>query len=62
MGPSRDIPFTLFSEFDSENNRIRREGTANIFAAAKEAGVTRVLVQSIAWTRQGEGGKAIADM
>ena len=49
-------------EFGPANNRIRREGTSNMLAAAKEAGVARVLVQSVAWTLPGEGGKATADM
>lgn len=31
------------------NRRIRREGTRNLVEAAKRAGVTRIIVQSIAW-------------
>jgi nucleoside-diphosphate-sugar epimerase len=41
---------TDLSEYDTDANaRLRREGTANIVAAAKSAGVERMLVQSIAW-------------
>jgi nucleoside-diphosphate-sugar epimerase len=41
---------TDLSEYDTDANaRLRREGTANIVAAAKSAGVGRMLVQSIAW-------------
>ena len=49
-------------EFGVLNNRIRREGTANILAAAKEVGVNRVLVQSVAWTLPGDGEWAIRDL
>ncbi|HWU58679.1 MAG TPA: NAD-dependent epimerase/dehydratase family protein, partial [Microbacteriaceae bacterium] len=41
---------TDLSEYDTDANaRLRREGTANIVAAARSAGVERMLVQSIAW-------------
>jgi nucleoside-diphosphate-sugar epimerase len=41
---------TDLSEYDTDANaRLRREGTANIVAAAKSAGVGRMLVQSSAW-------------
>lgn len=33
----------------SANSRIRREGTANLVAAADAAGVRRIIAQSIAW-------------
>lgn len=49
-------------EYVALNNRIRREGTANILSAAKIAGANRVLVQSVAWTLPGEGQNAIRDM
>ncbi len=49
-------------EFSAANNRIRREGASNILIAAKEAGVNRILVQSVAWELPGEGGKAILDL
>lgn len=41
------------------NNRIRREGTANLLAAGTAAPVSpRMLAQSIAWSLPGEGGAA----
>nr|WP_221333346.1 NAD(P)H-binding protein [Nocardia transvalensis] len=42
------------------NARMRREGTANLLAAARAAGVTRVLAQSVAWEMTGDG-KAAAE-
>ncbi|MFF0492745.1 NAD(P)H-binding protein [Nocardia sp. NPDC003482] len=42
----------------SANARIRREGTANLLAAAQAAGVRRVLAQSVAWEMSGEGQAA----
>jgi nucleoside-diphosphate-sugar epimerase len=33
----------------AENARIRREGTRNLVDAAKRAGVTRIIAQSVAW-------------
>jgi nucleoside-diphosphate-sugar epimerase len=33
----------------AENSRIRREGTRNLVDAAKQAGVTRIIAQSVAW-------------
>ena len=41
---------TDLSDYNTDANaRLRREGTANLIAAAEEAGVSRILVQSIAW-------------
>ena len=41
---------TDLSDYDTDANaRLRREGTANLVKAAEEAGVPRILVQSIAW-------------
>jgi nucleoside-diphosphate-sugar epimerase len=41
---------TDLSEYDTDANaRLRREGTANIVAAARAGGVERMIVQSIAW-------------
>jgi nucleoside-diphosphate-sugar epimerase len=33
----------------AENARIRREGTRNLADAARQAGVTRIIAQSVAW-------------
>lgn len=49
-------------EASSANNRIRREGTANLLAAARAAGVTRLVAQSVAWTLPGDAGAAVADL
>lgn len=41
---------TDLSDYDLEANaRLRREGTANLVAAAEAAGVPRIIVQNIAW-------------
>lgn len=37
------------------NSRMRREGTANLLAAARAAGAKRFLAQSVAWEMTGEG-------
>lgn len=51
---------TDLSEYDTAANaRLRREGTANLVAAAEAAGVERMIVQSIAWAyaeSEGEPG------
>jgi len=44
------------------NARIRREGTRNLLAAARAAGVSRFLAQSVAWELEGEGGAAKAEL
>jgi len=41
------------------NSRIRREGTDTVVAAARAAGVSRLLVESVAWPIPGEGGAAV---
>lgn len=47
-------------EFAARNNRIRTAGTRNLLAAAAQAGATRFLAQSIAWTPPA-GGEAVAE-
>ncbi|QEN91119.1 NAD(P)-dependent oxidoreductase [Labrys sp. KNU-23] len=48
-----DLPPALdqarMAEFVPRNARIRREGTANLVAAAVAAGAQRIIAQSIAW-------------
>lgn len=39
----------LMAEATARNARVRREGTANLVAAARAAGVQRLVAQSIAW-------------
>ena len=46
--------------FAARNNRMRTEGTRNLLAAAAQAGATRFLAQSIAWTPPA-GGEAVAE-
>jgi nucleoside-diphosphate-sugar epimerase len=46
--------------FDTEATaRIRREGTAHLVSAARQSGVSRMVVQSIAWAYQ--DGEGLAD-
>ncbi|MBY8862677.1 NAD(P)H-binding protein [Nocardia sp. CA2R105] len=40
------------------NARMRKEGTANLIAAAQAAGAKRFLAQSVAWEMSGEGQAA----
>jgi nucleoside-diphosphate-sugar epimerase len=49
-------------ESASANARIRREGTANLLAAAGGAGATRFLAQSVAWELPGDGEVAAREM
>jgi nucleoside-diphosphate-sugar epimerase len=43
------------------NSRIRREGTRNLVAAARAAGVPRLLAQSVAWPLPGDWGRTVAE-
>ena len=53
-----DLPDTAakIPEFGARNDRIRREGTRNLLAAAASARCERVLAQSIAWEQPGNRG------
>lgn len=55
-----DIPRSIdpkhFAEQFDRNNRLRREGTRNLVAAASAAGARRVLAQSIAFAYAQQGG------
>lgn len=53
---------TAIAKFTAANNRIRREGTANVLAAARAASARRFLAQSVAWDLPGDGGVAKADL
>lgn len=55
-----DDPARL-SDLSARNSRMRREGTANILAAASAAGAARVLVQSVAWELHGDAGAAVQE-
>lgn len=45
--------------YTDANARIRREGTDNLLAAARGAGVRRFIAQSVAWRLSGEAGAAV---
>ena len=49
-------------ELGAANNRMRREGTANLLAAARAAAAHRLIAQSVAWTLPGDGGAAVMDL
>lgn len=49
---------SLGSRVFAENSRIRVEGTRHLVDAAREAGVKRIIVQSIAWAYQPGNGPA----
>ncbi len=57
-----DLPDTAdqISAYRDRNNRMRTEGTRNLLAAAKAAGATRFIAQSIAW-RPPAGGEAVEE-
>lgn len=48
-------------EVAARNDRMLREGTANLLAAARAAGARRILAQSIAWKLPGERGLTYRD-
>ena len=41
---------------------MRREGTANLLAAARAAGASRFLAQSVAWELSGASGAAVEEL
>lgn len=58
-----DLPddASLIPERAAANNRVRREGTANLLlAAAAVPARPRLVAQSVAWALPGEGGAATA--
>jgi nucleoside-diphosphate-sugar epimerase len=44
------------------NARMRREGTRNLLAAAKAAGASRLIAQSVAWQLSGDAGAAVREL
>jgi nucleoside-diphosphate-sugar epimerase len=44
------------------NARMRREGTRNLLAAAKAAGASRFIAQSVAWQLSGDAGAAVSEL
>ena len=53
-----DLPDDVRRIDAAANARIRTEGTRNLLAAVGDA---RVLTQSVAWTLEGEGGRAVEE-
>ncbi|MFM2076468.1 MAG: hypothetical protein RJA49_358 [Actinomycetota bacterium] len=51
----------LIPEYTARNARIRREGTANLLAAAQAASATRFVAQSVAWELPGDAAAAIRE-
>lgn len=58
-----DLPddASLVPDHAAANARMRREGSRNLLAAARAAGASRVLAQSVAWQLEGDGGAAVAE-
>lgn len=50
------------AEHAAANARMRREGTANLLAAARAVGTRRLLAQSVAWPLGGDAGLAVGEM
>ncbi len=50
----------LIPEFAAANNRIRREGTANLLEASRVGGSSQFIAESVAWQLPGDGGEAVA--
>lgn len=59
-----DLPDDLadIDEHFAAHNRIRREGTRNLVAAARAAGAKKFFAQSVAFEIPGDGGAAVADL
>lgn len=50
------------AEFGAANARIRREGTRNLLAAARAAGASRFVAESVAWELNGDAGTAVEEL
>lgn len=48
-------------ELAAANSRMRREGTANLLAAAAAAGAPHIVAQSVAWELAGDAGMAVRE-
>lgn len=59
-----DLPDDLsaIESFTEANARIRREGTRTLLTAARAAGTTRFLAESVAWQLPGDAGLAVAEL
>jgi nucleoside-diphosphate-sugar epimerase len=58
-----DLPddVALLSSHLEASTRMRREGSRNLLGAARDAGVSRLLAQSVAWPVEGEAGAAFEE-
>ncbi|WP_326565790.1 NAD-dependent epimerase/dehydratase family protein [Amycolatopsis rhabdoformis] len=59
-----DLPddFSKIGEHADRNARIRTEGNHNLIEAARAAGATKILAQSVAWPLDGPDGLAVKDL
>ncbi len=59
-----DLPddVSAIEGFTGANARIRREGTRNLLRAARAAGTTRLLAESVAWELPGDAGRAVTEL
>jgi nucleoside-diphosphate-sugar epimerase len=56
-----DLPDKLAATNEA-NARMRREGTRNLLGAAKAAGASRFIAQSVAWQLSGDAGAAVREL
>jgi nucleoside-diphosphate-sugar epimerase len=47
---------------NERNARMRRDGTRNLLDAAKAAGASRFVAQSVAWQLSGDAGAAVSEL
>jgi nucleoside-diphosphate-sugar epimerase len=58
-----DLPDDVgrIAEFAEANRRIRGEGTSNLLDAARSAGATHIVAQSVSWELSGEAARSISE-
>jgi nucleoside-diphosphate-sugar epimerase len=56
-----DLPDTP-AAINDRNARMRRLGTRNLLAAARAAGASRFIAQSVAWQLPGDAGAAVSEL
>jgi nucleoside-diphosphate-sugar epimerase len=52
----------LATRSDEANNRVRREGTANLLHAATTVKASRFVVESVAFSLEGDAGRAVEQL
>ena len=52
----------LSTRSEEANNRVRREGAANLVEAAEAANASRLVVESVAFTLHGEAARALEEL